>query len=49
MYIRKRSFLDLNMLPACLDCGVPGAEIGGGAGTVKLFRGCPWLATLLAA
>lgn len=38
-----------NILPACLGCGVPGAEIGGGAGTVKLFRGCPWLVTLLTA
>lgn len=29
-------------LPMCLDCGVPGAEIGGGAGTLKLLSGCPW-------
>lgn len=37
------------IIPICFDCGVPGAEIGGGAGTVKLFKGCPCNGTLLAA
>lgn len=26
-------------LPMCFACGVPGAEMGGGAGTVKLLSG----------
>jgi hypothetical protein len=28
-------------IPICLGCGVPGADCGGGAGTLKLFKGCP--------
>lgn len=29
------------LLPMCFCCGVEGADWGGGAGTLKLFKGWP--------